>query len=108
MPRRFELPNAELQARYLNGESSVRLAASYGCSPTTIAKRLRADGVVMRPSRFNPLPVPEAALRRLYLHERLPVMAIAQHFGVSTSTINNKRRHYGIAARPRLRRSVTG
>jgi hypothetical protein len=41
------------------------------------------------------------ALRRMYLEERQPIVAIAAHFGVSASTVGNKRRRYGIPLRPR-------
>lgn len=101
MPARIDLPCDELVQRYANGDSTIRLAAQYRCSPTTVAKRLHACGAVLRPSRFQASHVPEAELRRLYLDQHLPITAIAAHFAVSVSTIGNKRRRYHIPVRGR-------
>ena len=107
MSRSHTLPGATLVKRYAAGESTVALGRHYGCSPTTIAKALREGGAVMRPARFRSTAVPEAALREQYLAERLSIAQIAANFGVSASTIGNKRRLYGIAPRPR-RRDIGG
>jgi hypothetical protein len=101
MPLRVLLPCDELCSTYLAGQSTTALARRYACSPTTIAKNLRECGIILRPSRFVPIHVDEAALRRAYLDERLPIAAIAAYFGVSASTIGNKRRRYGIPLRSR-------
>ena len=82
-------------------QSSTAIAQRYRCSPTTIIKYLRRCGIAIRPSRFLGTEIPEAALRRLYLEQRLPLVVIAAYFGVSVSTINNKRRRYNIPIRPR-------
>ena len=99
MRQRLTLPDADLAADYQAGESVSRLSLRYGCSPATIAKRLRAQGVPMRATRFRPVSVPREELERLYVRERLPLSTIAQRLGVSVSTIGNKRREYGIPAR---------
>ena len=101
MPRRINLPCEELCASYRAGQSTQALARRYACSPTTIAKHLRACGVSLRNPRFASISVDAAALRRLYLVERRTIAAIAAHFGVSPSTIGNKRRRYGIPIRAR-------
>ena len=105
MPRRIELPCSELGASYLAGATTPVLALHYGCSPATIAKRLRDCGIALRNARFLPITLPEVALRRLYREERRPIAEIAAYFGVSASTISNKRRLYGIPIRPRTQRS---
>lgn len=99
--RQLTLPSQELCASYAAGQSTSALARRYRCSPTTVAKRLRAHGVTLRSSRFIPIAIDAGSLRRLYLDERRTIAAIAAHFGVSASTIGNKRRRYGIPARPR-------
>lgn len=99
MSRRCALPSAELRAAYAAGQSTLALARRYGCSPTTVAKHLRAGGVALRHSRFAPAPIDEALLRQAYLDEARPVAAIAAMFGVSPATISNRRRQYGIPAR---------
>lgn len=97
------LPADQLCAAYLAGQSTLELARRYRCSPTTVAKRLRACGVMIRRSRFAPVVVAELALRRAYLDERRPIAEIARIFGVSPATIGNKRRRYGIPLRGRGR-----
>jgi hypothetical protein len=101
MARPLDIPGGELGAAYLAGFSTPALARRYGCSPATIAKRLRAAGIALRDARFHSVAVAEGALRRLYLDERLPIAAIAAALGVSASTVGNKRRAYGIPIRPR-------
>ena len=101
MPLHVLLPCDELCSAYLAGQGTTALARRYGCSPTTIAKNLRACGITLRPSRFASVAVDEGALRRVYLDERWPIAAIAAYFGVSASTIGNKRRRYGIPIRDR-------
>jgi hypothetical protein len=101
MTRRLELPCDELRVSYLAGQSIGVLARRHMCSPTTISKYLRECGVALRPSRFVPAEVDPVLLRRAYLDDRLPIAALAALFGVSASTIGNKRRQYGIPLRPR-------
>jgi len=106
MPRDIDLSCDALVAAYRAGHNTLTLARRHGCSPTTIAKRLRACGVALRDTRFPAVWVPERTLRRLYLEERRPIGAIAAHFGVSVSTIGNKRRAYNIPTRPRRREAL--
>lgn len=106
MPRRITLPCDELCAGYIAGQSTGALARRYACSPTTIAKYLRASGISLRSSRFASVAIDVGALRQMYLGERRTIAAIAAHFGVSASTIGNKRRRYGIPIRPRCTTEV--
>lgn len=108
MLRRHLLPCDELRASYEAGQSITLLARRYGCSPTTIASRLRGCGVALRSARFVAAPVDAATLRRLYLDERWTIAALAAYFGVSASTIGNKRRRYSIPIRPRQAEKVRG
>lgn len=101
MPRTIDLPCEELRRRYGAGESTIALARRFRCSPTTIARHLRICGGALRPARFQPVVIPRALLRRLYLDERRPIAAIAAYFGVAPSTIGNKRRRYAIPVRSR-------
>lgn len=101
MSRRLDLPCAQLCASYLAGQSTTSLARRYACSPTTIAKYLHACGVALRRARYAPVQLDAGALRRAYLEERWSIAAIAALFGVSASTVSNKRRRYGIPRRPR-------
>ncbi len=104
MQKRIDIPCEDLRRQY--GEEHqgvVALAKRYECSAATISKRLHACGIPVRASRFQPHDIPAEELRRLYEDERLPVQDIARHFGVSVSTIGNRRRALGITMRPRHR-----
>ncbi|HEX5689080.1 MAG TPA: hypothetical protein VFX76_03720 [Roseiflexaceae bacterium] len=101
MAHGMDLPCEDLANRYQAGHSTISLARQHGCSPTTIAKRLRACGIALRDARYTPIPIAEGLLRKLYLEERLPIGAIAVRLGVSVSTVSNRRRSYNIPIRPR-------
>jgi uncharacterized protein YjcR len=77
------------------------IARRVGCSPATISNWLRRCGIPTRSAHFVAYPIDRDELQRLYLDEALPVAQIAAALGVSTSTINNRLRAYGI---PRRRR----
>lgn len=102
MPARVEIDCAELRRFYEeDGIGTVALARHYGCSPTTISKRLHECQVQVRPSRFTPSNVSPEDLRQLYEVERLPLKVIAHRLGISISTISNLRRAHNIPVRPR-------
>lgn len=103
MSQRLNLPCADLLARYQAGQTTTALAQHYRCSPTTIANQLRRCGATLRSSRFVPVAVSPELLRRLYEAEHLPLREIAARLGLSVSSVNNKRRLYGIPLRPRRR-----
>lgn len=105
MSRRFEIDPDEVRHLYEDKHMGVvALAERYGCSPTTISKRLHEYSVQVRCTRFEPRNVPEETLRQLYEVEHLPIKEIAERLGVSVSTIGNRRRALGIAVRPRIRK----
>lgn len=101
MPRRLNLPCDTLRTAYESGQTTKELAHTYGCCPTTIANHLRRCGVILRTTRFRPVVLPKVTLQQLYLGKQLPLKDIAAYFGVSISTIGNKRRLYGIPSRTR-------
>lgn len=102
MARRVEVNCDEVRQLYEDQNVGiVPLAQRYGCSPTTIAKRLHKCGVKMRNSRFQLRPVSPDELRLFYEVERLPIKEIAERLGVSVSTIGNRRRELGIPVRRR-------
>lgn len=48
---KLDLPMAEIAGRYLAGRSAAFLAEEYGCSETTIKRRLQDEcGIVLRPA----------------------------------------------------------
>lgn len=77
------------------------IARRVGCSAATISNWLRRCGIPTRSGRFIAFPIDRDELKRLYSDEALPLAQIAVAFGVSTSTINNRLRTYGIPRRMR-------
>ena len=102
MPTRIKMDCEELRRLYEEDLLGVvALAQRYRCSATTISNRLRACGIKTRSARFQPIQVSQEKLRHMYEVERLPVKEIAHRLGVSTSTIGNRRRKFGIPVRSR-------
>ena len=96
----IKIPCTELQHLYEDERmTTVQLGIRYGCSITTISKRLHTCGVAVRSARFQAREIPEDELRRMYVDEHLPVAVIAQYFDVSVNTIYNRRRSYGLPRR---------
>ncbi len=94
------VPCAQLRCWYEDEQLGVaRIAERVGCSPATISNWLRRCAIPARQGRFQPLAIDHGELRRLYLDETLPLAEIAAAFGVSVSTINNRRRAYNIPKR---------
>lgn len=100
---RHHLPADDLAARYLSGETTVSLAAAYGCSDDIINKNLRAAGVEIRNQsavnilRYNlHLPIDEIA-RSFVAGES--INRIAAHFYVSRQTVNALLCAHGIQTR---------
>jgi DNA invertase Pin-like site-specific DNA recombinase len=91
MSRRFKLPCDEMRRLYEDERmTTVLLAFRYRCSAATVAKHLRLCGIRVRDARFVRRHIPADELLRLYLEEKLPLARIAEHFGVSISTLYNR------------------
>ncbi|MEM8534221.1 MAG: hypothetical protein AAGF95_25465 [Chloroflexota bacterium] len=101
MSRRLNLPCDALRTAYESGQTTTEIAQTYECCPTTIANHLRRCGVILRTTRFRSIVLPKTTLQRLYQRKQLPLKDIADYFGVSISTVGNKRRLYGIPSRTR-------
>lgn len=100
MNARTVLSCAELQRLYLEERLGVAdVARLYGTSPATISNWLRRCGIPARQGRFIAREIPAEHLYQLYVVEQLPIRQIADMFGVSIGTINNRRRAYGIPGR---------
>lgn len=94
---------SELERLYLEEQLGVAaIAQRFGCSPATISNWLRRCNIATRSGRFQPIDVPRELLERLYAEERLSIGEIATRLGVSTGTVANRRRTYGIPRRARL------
>ena len=98
---RVNLPDDALAERYEAGASLSRLALVYGVSPSTVRRRLKRQGVVMRGSgEHNGIPLPVADIVRRYgAGEGTPVLGRA--YEVSTNTIVRRLHVAGVKLRPR-------
>jgi DNA-binding Lrp family transcriptional regulator len=102
MNMRVNIDREELRRRYVDeGQTLVAIAAQLGCSAATVSNMLRRDGIPRRRGYFPLRDIPREILVQLYSIERLPIKQIIIRLGVSAGTISNRRKAYGIPARPR-------
>lgn len=85
----------EIAAQYLHGKSSKQLSHLYGCSPATILRILRSEGLVRTRSEAKQVAPCRAEIwnhaeeiRRLYSRST-SVEEIAARFNVSRTTVYN-------------------
>lgn len=102
MNTRTILSCSELQRLYVDERLGVAAVAQIcGTSPATISNWLRRCGIPARSGRFTARQIPADHLHQLYVVEQLPIRRIAEIFGVSVGTVNNRRRAYGLPGRGR-------
>lgn len=92
----------ELVNGYRDGKSTTKLAANYGLSPKTVARRLRAAGVELRPSGGRWCSwklLDDGLMARRYL-EGESTTQLAARFGVSAPTIARHLKAAGVELRP--------
>jgi Mor family transcriptional regulator len=101
------LPIKEISEKYLNGISSVDLAKEYGCTDSTITRRLRDNGIKIRSmsesrigkriGKDNPkyidLPINEISEKYLF---NMSTIELAEEYKCSIGTICKKLRDNGI------------
>ncbi|MFD5848303.1 hypothetical protein [Streptomyces chartreusis] len=91
------LPAKEIIRAYTSGHSSTQIAASYGCSNTTILHILRDHGVARRTGNRTELPVTNQELARRYVEDRALIQDMAAEFGVTPATISERIADSGVA-----------
>lgn len=102
---KVKIPCSELRRFYEDERMSmIAIAEHYGCSPTTIANRVREYEIPTRPGLFQAIVIDANELRRLYTEEEWLVKDILRHMNISESTFNYYRRKFNIPPRPRRRR----
>lgn len=82
--RRFDLPDAEIAARYDAGESVLPIAEAYGVSTPVIYRILREQGRALRVPRIT--PEQRDAVVALY-QTGISDTAVAERLGVSRTTV---------------------
>ncbi len=105
---RILVPGEEARALYESGLSLDQVAERLRIGPTTVAKRLRELGVVVRPSGSRFLhALTKERLRVLYVREGRTMRSIAGEVGCSVATVYRLLRVYGVRrGRRRPRRRV--
>ena len=98
--KRVDLPMEEIISYYQSGLSTIQLEEKYGVSHTTIGKKLRENGVKLRPSRSMKriyIPIEEIIS---YYESGMALIQLAEKYGVSKNIINNRLRENGVELRP--------
>ena len=93
------LPVTEMAARYLEGASTIVLAAAYGVGRTTVGRRLVGAGVVLRgPGRQPELPLPMDEISARYRAGE-STGKLGQAFGANARTIGRRLKAAGVEMR---------
>lgn len=90
------LPAEEIARRYTSGASAAQIAASYGCSKTTILRFLQNHGVARRSGAWTKLPVTNQDLAQRYVKEGTLLKDLAAEFGVVSATISERLADAGV------------
>lgn len=104
--RTVALPDDEIEARYLAGESLEDLGRAYNVASTTIRGHLHKRGVPIRDiraARAVDLPITDDELAHLYTDRFISLRDLGIRFGVSEQTITRRLRAHGVTIRPRVR-----
>lgn len=102
------LPIAEVAAKYRAGAGSVELGEEYGCSATTIVKKLRAHGVPIRvAARTNVLTVriPVGEAIELY-RAGWGLKRLGDRYECSAGTVRDRLRAAGVTIRRQGDRTI--
>lgn len=95
-------PISDMRAAYENRLSLRAVGDLYGLSEGTVATRLRAVGVTIRPPRPTSKVPPgrDALMAYLYHHEGMSVRDVAKALKMSRSGVHSRMRAVGVATRP--------
>ena len=95
---RIDLPMEEIISYYQSGMTPTQLAEIYGVSDGTIYRRLKKNGVKIRPcaDKIN-LPMEEIICE---YQSGMTTYQLADKYGVTSSTIRSRLRENGVKIRP--------
>ena len=101
--RRIDIPEDYLRRLYYEeGLSQAKIAKRLGCDERVIIGRMREFGMESKsPADYRRLDIPETLLRKLYCHDCLSLVQIAEQLGCSQTVILRRLQEYGIDRRPR-------
>lgn len=99
--RKLDIPEKDLRELYLEKEmSSNKIADKFGCSKSTILKRLKKYNIPRRkkgPKRRD--DITKEILEKLYIKEELSTREIAEKLDTGRSTVYSKLKKYEIQTR---------
>ena len=103
-----ELTKEALTRLYLNENKSCRAIAKItGCSYSSVVRRCRRYGILLRTSRHEKIKIDRAVLRKLYVEERKTVDEIAAILSCNPTTILRRLYKYKIPVRRNRREGLT-
>ena len=95
-----ELTKEVLTRLYLNENKSCRAIAKItGCSYSSVVRRCRKYGIILRTSRHEKIKIDRAVLRKLYVKERKTVDEIAAILSCNPTTILRRLNEHKIPVR---------
>ncbi len=96
---KIKIPKKSLIKLYKEGVALEKIAKIYGCSMTTVMRRLRRYGFSLKRSKGQKVFIKKRELEDLYLKQKLSTYEIAEKFGCCQATIWKKLREFGIKGR---------
>jgi len=95
-----ELTKEVLTRLYLNENKSCRAIAKItGCSYSSVVRRCRKYGIILRTSRHEKIKIDRAVLRKLYVEERKTVDELAAILSCNPTTILRRLNEHKIPVR---------
>ena len=101
MPNKSRFNVEGIIADYRAGLNTVQLGKKYGCRPSNIRYLLRSRGVekIKTSELNNRSKHPPSMIHYMYTVEKKTLKDIADHYGVSYSTIGKRLRELGVPIR---------
>ncbi|MDX1747411.1 MAG: HNH endonuclease, partial [Halobacteriales archaeon] len=94
----IDIPKDELATKYLDeGWSIEQCADHFGCSTTTVERRLRSYDLTARSPGNRPVEVSKTELERLYVEQGLTTIEVGEILGCHPSTVGSKLKAHGIS-----------
>ena len=101
-----KIPFTDFQIEHLyhgEGMSLRQIAKRFGVSHQAVHERFNKAGIPLRPpgGEFEPIPVDEETLRRLYEAEKLSIREVAERLSITQAKVRRRLKKYDIERRPK-------
>lgn len=97
--KKINIPEKELIKLYQKGMPLNKTAKIYGCSITTIMRRLREAGISIRMAKWIKTNIKRKDLEKLYKKQKLSTYEIAEKYNCCQATIWKKLKQFKIKRR---------